>query len=55
VRRYGLTARKTNAAGADVRHLLAEGRALLRDRHDIAHATLQVEPATGEACLDTGW
>jgi cobalt-zinc-cadmium efflux system protein len=49
------TAHLVSEPGADVRHILAEGRALLRDRHDIAHATLQVEPATGEACLDTGW
>jgi cobalt-zinc-cadmium efflux system protein len=49
------TAHLVSEPGADVRHILAEGRALLRDRHDIAHATLQVEPATGEGCLDTGW
>ena len=41
-----------SAPGADVQQILGDGQTLLRERHDIAHATLQVEPATGEGCSD---
>ena len=46
-----LVARDTSSA-ADV---LAEARAVLRERHGVAHATLQVEPARGEECHELGW
>ena len=49
------TAHLVSAPGADVQRILGDGQAVLRERHDIAHATLQVEPATGEGCLDTDW
>ncbi len=49
------TAHLVSETGADVQRILREGQTLLRDEHDIAHATLQVEPATGEQCLDTDW
>ena len=49
------TAHLVSESGADVQRILREGQTLLRDEHDIAHATLQVEPATGEQCLDTDW
>jgi cobalt-zinc-cadmium efflux system protein len=49
------TAHLVSESGADVQRILGDGQALLRDRHHIAHATLQVEPATGEQCLDTDW
>lgn len=49
------TAHLVSAPGADVQRILGDGQTLLRERHDIAHATLQVEPATGEGCLDVGW
>ena len=49
------TAHLFSDTGADVQRILREGQTLLCDEHDIAHATLQVEPATGEQCLDTDW
>lgn len=49
------TAHLVSESGADVQRILSAGQTLLRDEHDIAHATLQVEPSTGEACLDTDW
>lgn len=49
------TAHLVSEAGSDVELILRAGQEVLRDRHDIAHATLQVEPATGAACQDTGW
>jgi cobalt-zinc-cadmium efflux system protein len=49
------TAHLVSETGADVQRILRDGQTLLRDEHDIAHATLQVEPATGEQCLDTDW
>ena len=36
-------------------HVLDAARDLLRDRHGIAHATLQVEPATHTGCHEVGW
>jgi cobalt-zinc-cadmium efflux system protein len=49
------TAHLVSESGADVQRILREGQTLLRDEHDIAHATLQVEPSTGDSCLDTDW
>jgi cobalt-zinc-cadmium efflux system protein len=49
------TAHLVSESGADVQRILREGQTLLRDSHDIAHATLQVEPTTGEQCHDTDW
>lgn len=49
------TAHLVSTPGADVEQILREGQTLLRDSHDIAHATLQVEPAEGDQCRDTDW
>lgn len=49
------TAHLVSIPGADVERILREGQTLLRDSHDIAHATLQVEPAEGDQCRDTDW
>lgn len=49
------TAHLVSEDDADVQHILSEGQTVLRERHAIAHATLQVEPATGRQCLDTDW
>lgn len=49
------TAHLVSEPGADVQAILREGTTLLRETHDIAHATLQVEPTTGQQCLDTDW
>ena len=49
------TAHLVSEPGADVQAILASGQTMLRDTHQIAHATLQVEPTTGESCLDTDW
>jgi cobalt-zinc-cadmium efflux system protein len=35
--------------------VLDRASALLRDRHGIAHATLQVEPDTHEGCTEISW
>jgi len=35
--------------------VLDDARTLLRERHDVEHATLQVEPREGAACRETGW
>lgn len=35
--------------------VLDQARDLLRERHGIAHATLQVEPITGSKCQDVDW
>ncbi|MFG2075313.1 cation diffusion facilitator family transporter [Nonomuraea maritima] len=35
--------------------VLDEAREVLRRRHDIAHATLQVEPADHQGCDELGW
>lgn len=39
----------------DVHGVLDRARALLRDRYDIDHATLQVEPSDHEGCEDLTW
>ena len=49
------TAHLVSEPGADVQAILREGTTLLRETHDIAHATLQVEPTTGQQCHDTDW
>ena len=49
------TAHLVAEPGADVQRILGDGQTLLRERHDIAHATLQVEPSTGDSCIDTNW
>ncbi|TCI99518.1 cation diffusion facilitator family transporter [Aeromicrobium sp. IC_218] len=35
--------------------VLDDARTLLREEHDVEHATLQVEPREGTACRETGW
>ncbi len=49
------TAHLVSEDGADVQLILRTGQAVLRESHDIAHATLQVEPSTGRECQDTDW
>ena len=49
------TAHLVSEPGAEVEAILASGQTMLRDAHQIAHATLQVEPTTGESCHDTDW
>ena len=49
------TVHLVSVAGADVERILSDGQTLLRERHAIAHATLQVEPSTGDSCRDTDW
>jgi len=49
------TAHLVSEPDADVQAILRDGTTLLRETHDIAHATLQVEPATGQQCHDTDW
>ena len=49
------TAHLVSAPGADVEQILREGQTLLLDSHEIAHATLQVEPSEGDQCRDTDW
>lgn len=49
------TAHLVSAPGADVQEILRLGQEVLRDTHAIAHATLQVEPTTGQQCHDTDW
>jgi len=38
-----------------IQTVLDEARDVLRERHGIAHATLQVEPSTGTRCQDVNW
>lgn len=40
---------------ADNRTVLDQARDVLRRRHGIAHATLQVEPADHQGCEEIGW
>ena len=49
------TAHLVSAPGADVQEILRLEQEVLRDTHAIAHATLQVEPTTGQQCHDTDW
>lgn len=41
--------------GVDAHSVLDQARALLADQHDIAHATLQVEPEDHTGCADLHW
>jgi cobalt-zinc-cadmium efflux system protein len=41
--------------GADHHRILDEARTLLSDRHQIAHATFQVEPETHTGCAEVHW
>jgi cobalt-zinc-cadmium efflux system protein len=49
------TAHLVTAEQADAHAVLDRARDLLRDRHAIAHATLQVEPADHVGCDEVGW
>ncbi|MFI0351241.1 cation diffusion facilitator family transporter [Actinomadura sp. 9N407] len=49
------TAHLVTAEGADAHAVLDRARDLLRDRHGIAHATLQVEPSDHAGCDEVGW
>ena len=41
--------------GTDTHGVLDQARVLLRDRYNIGHATLQVEPDTHEGCDEIAW
>jgi cobalt-zinc-cadmium efflux system protein len=41
--------------GTDLHGVLDAARAVLRDRHAVAHATLQVEPDDHEGCAEVDW
>jgi len=43
------------AAGVDSHRVLDQARALLRDHHDISHATIQVEPDDHTGCAELNW
>ncbi|GAA3926180.1 cation diffusion facilitator family transporter [Actinomadura viridis] len=49
------TAHLVTAERADPHGVLDRARDVLRDRHAIAHATLQVEPADHVGCDEVGW
>ena len=49
------TAHLVTADRADRHAVLDQARDLLRDRHGVAHATLQVEPADHVGCDELGW
>jgi cobalt-zinc-cadmium efflux system protein len=49
------TVHLVTVAGADAHAVLDRARELLRGRHGIAHATLQVEPATHTGCHEIDW
>lgn len=49
------TAHLVTAEGADSHAVLDRARDLLRRRHSVAHATLQVEPADHRGCDELGW
>ncbi|MFI0448873.1 cation diffusion facilitator family transporter [Actinomadura sp. 6N118] len=49
------TAHLVTTEQAHAHAVLDQARDLLRDRHAIAHATLQVEPADHEGCDEVGW
>jgi cobalt-zinc-cadmium efflux system protein len=42
-------------AGTDLHAVLDQARALLRDDHQLHHATLQIEPDDHEGCEDVAW
>ncbi|MFT4010701.1 MAG: cation diffusion facilitator family transporter [Nocardioidaceae bacterium] len=49
------TAHLVLQVGADPQAVLAAGRATMRERHGIEHATLQIEDRPSRECLETGW
>ncbi|RBQ15940.1 cation transporter [Spongiactinospora rosea] len=49
------TAHLVTAGGGDDHAVLDQARDLLRHRHGVAHATVQVEPAAHTGCDDLGW
>ena len=49
------TAHVMVAAGTDTHRVLDQARALLQERHRVAHATLQVEPDDHTGCEEVGW
>jgi cobalt-zinc-cadmium efflux system protein len=49
------TAHLKVASAADTHRVLDEARVMLRDRHRLEHATLQVEPADHVGCEEVGW
>ena len=49
------TAHLVIADQAEAHAVLDRGRQILRDRHGVAHATLQVEPADHKGCDELGW
>lgn len=49
------TAHLVAGPGADLDGILAASRGVLRDRHDVEHATLQVEGARAPECHSVDW
>lgn len=49
------TAHLVAADEARVPEILEQAQLLLRDRHGVAHATLQVEPRASAGCEELGW
>ncbi len=49
------TAHLVTADAADLHQVLDQARDLLRDRHGISHATLQLEPRDHRGCDEVGW
>lgn len=49
------TAHLVTADSADPHAVLDRARAVLRERHGVAHATLQVEPRDHRGCDEVGW
>jgi cobalt-zinc-cadmium efflux system protein len=49
------TAHLVAATDAPVQPILEQARGVLRERHDVAHATLQVEPETSQGCHELDW
>jgi cobalt-zinc-cadmium efflux system protein len=49
------TAHLVAADGSDTHAVLDRARDVLLQRHDIAHATLQIEPADHRGCDELGW
>jgi cobalt-zinc-cadmium efflux system protein len=41
--------------GADPTRVLTDAAAVLRERFAIDHATIQVEPSSARACVETSW
>lgn len=49
------TAHLVAATGAPVQPILDSAQKVLRDRHGVAHATLQVEPGASQGCKELDW